>query len=1057
MKKCEEQTAQLRELVERLTSSPERKRTLQGTAPLTPEHARARAVTNNAEDEGDGVIIDKLCFSASTFPEFYLPPPSQPFDLSFQPNHGYWLALTCALVYGTTDQIDKVTVRIPGLSESRVFEDHVSNTRALVLVLHQCVIVAWRGTANEENWNTNLNCSMLSLPQDLLDSAARSYDSELLAAIRVHKGFLDAFQTVQRDLLAYVDLHAKQKLLYLTGHSLGGALALINYLFFMLKPRPCRLHGFYTYGPPKAGNTALKEFLLATGSCRLQRVCNRSDIVPALPPKRPYGFRSMGILVFIDHSGRLLYGSSKQGSNALHRVKKGLHDHRIINYVQSLRTHADEASIVDDRLPSFKLSLTAYRASSQPPKVPCYLTARIPRSSFCARTIKMSAGPICVWDERLEIPQVCVGDEIVVEVHDSSSNASIAQTRITVADPVVNSQFTEFLLQSPSGPQSGSAGVVSLGFAYSPYGTPDHLAALSSRPRLFGVSLSALMSQQQHLNVDLDIPVFLAACSEAILLQCLHVRGGFLLQHQQSQDSAYGLLKTLINTEESPSFRSKDPPQYILGLFLDWIAALPSPLFGQHNYDLAISELRASESPSPEQLQAVLASAVSRLDDLNRRVLAVVCAICEQVVQNAPVNRCPAPVVAEHLGRQIIRTWHPQTREPIEIADDAQLIGLLMGAMISGWRTVFAQDEGAVFPQRLTLKTFDDQGSLNLSFRYSLIPSSEQDIYGLSKVVLNKTELYITVLIGAEVQFLNMRTHRFESSLSLAEVVEVSNPPSLQAICHRNRMHPVQQPMGAGQASARCIGLWEIGRSPLSSALHASSTWVLAFDSNTSVFALPTETGMKVRPLNVPGPFSCGTLTPVALLLGRFDGTVVMLELSSFQWKTVVADPAHSPIVCLSPYVRDSCAVWAFKENGTIQIITLDTQLDETPRVFSLPIVHDAEVLDCLKVGADTMLVSVRGGHLMAFNTSTLNLSHHHQAAVDQVSLANLTENHFIMGFADGRAQIWDITTFRCCGEVAPVSDPILSIVVAKPNAYSSEIWAWLASTKNISIWKVIL
>lgn len=186
-------------------------------------------------------------------------------------------------------------------------------------------------------WSTNLNFAITELPSNILDCTPRRYDRELVRNIKVHSGFLSAFQTVQMGLLRFINGVSEGKKLYICGHSLGGALAVVNFLYLLLQPKPSVVHGVYTFGPPKVGNPALGEFLTRHASCKLQRVCNRGDLVPWLPPKRPYGFTTCGTLILIKMSGEVLHAPSEKDLNALRlqrltRFKPGI-DHRIGNYV----------------------------------------------------------------------------------------------------------------------------------------------------------------------------------------------------------------------------------------------------------------------------------------------------------------------------------------------------------------------------------------------------------------------------------------------------------------------------------------------------------------------------------------------------------------------------------------------------------------------------------------------------------------------------------------------------------------------------------------------------
>src|SRR5580658_4704795 len=71
------------------------------------------------------------------------------------------------------------------------------------------VIVAFRGTADLRNWLTDLDCQLVPVLN-----------------FRVHRGFYEAMQAVESDLEACLaQAQAQAARLWVTGHSLGGALA----------------------------------------------------------------------------------------------------------------------------------------------------------------------------------------------------------------------------------------------------------------------------------------------------------------------------------------------------------------------------------------------------------------------------------------------------------------------------------------------------------------------------------------------------------------------------------------------------------------------------------------------------------------------------------------------------------------------------------------------------------------------------------------------------------------------------------------------------------------
>ena len=92
---------------------------------------------------------------------------------------------------------------------------------------------------------------------------------------KVHKGFLDAFNAVRKDILTDLE-KIEGPPLYITGHSLGGALAVVA-----TRILGSDSHGAcYTFGGPRVGNLSTAEQIKTP----IYRVVNSADIVPRLPP-----------------------------------------------------------------------------------------------------------------------------------------------------------------------------------------------------------------------------------------------------------------------------------------------------------------------------------------------------------------------------------------------------------------------------------------------------------------------------------------------------------------------------------------------------------------------------------------------------------------------------------------------------------------------------------------------------------------------------------------------------------------------------------------------------
>jgi len=92
--------------------------------------------------------------------------------------------------------------------------------------------------------------------------------------VKTHKGFFSAFQGIKAAVLQQIQSLADYGL-YVTGHSLGGALALIA----TSEINSDNLGACYTFGSPKVGNEEFDDEIKAP----IYRVINSFDVVPFLP------------------------------------------------------------------------------------------------------------------------------------------------------------------------------------------------------------------------------------------------------------------------------------------------------------------------------------------------------------------------------------------------------------------------------------------------------------------------------------------------------------------------------------------------------------------------------------------------------------------------------------------------------------------------------------------------------------------------------------------------------------------------------------------------------
>jgi triacylglycerol lipase len=145
----------------------------------------------------------------------------------------------------------------------------------------ELAVLSFRGTANWGDWKIDLNAGRMPMPG--------------FEDVGVHTGFWNAFKDQAAPIKTAVDRHVSPDLgLYITGHSLGGALAQIASAVLERD----NLAACYTFGSPRVATLSFDTCV----KCPHYRVVNHWDLVPGVPLPSPWGYRHTG-------DPRLLTGS----------------------------------------------------------------------------------------------------------------------------------------------------------------------------------------------------------------------------------------------------------------------------------------------------------------------------------------------------------------------------------------------------------------------------------------------------------------------------------------------------------------------------------------------------------------------------------------------------------------------------------------------------------------------------------------------------------------------------------------------------------------------------
>jgi triacylglycerol lipase len=115
----------------------------------------------------------------------------------------------------------------------------------------------------------------------------------------VHRGFQDGARVVLAAIRAVMSEQPGP--IYLTGHSLGGAMAAITAMM-LDDPLAARVGGVYTIGMPRPGNAAYRDAYNARLGTRTFRLVYGNDLVPKVPPSL-LKFRHVGTVLTCERDG----------------------------------------------------------------------------------------------------------------------------------------------------------------------------------------------------------------------------------------------------------------------------------------------------------------------------------------------------------------------------------------------------------------------------------------------------------------------------------------------------------------------------------------------------------------------------------------------------------------------------------------------------------------------------------------------------------------------------------------------------------------------------------
>ena len=131
------------------------------------------------------------------------------------------------------------------------------------------IIIAFRGTSSTTDWISDMIASQKKF---------KYIKDDVLS----HRGFTDIYSSARNGIVNVLHRLSPEKTLYITGHSLGAALATLCAIDIAANT-PYRSPHLYTFGSPRVGDPAfMKVFTQYVPDCH--RIANPFDLVTHAPP-----------------------------------------------------------------------------------------------------------------------------------------------------------------------------------------------------------------------------------------------------------------------------------------------------------------------------------------------------------------------------------------------------------------------------------------------------------------------------------------------------------------------------------------------------------------------------------------------------------------------------------------------------------------------------------------------------------------------------------------------------------------------------------------------------
>lgn len=228
-----------------------------------------------------------------------------PKAINWSPANALALADASQLAYNSSESEIHATCQQWGFSQSRVFMDPALGLQAFLAIRSDCLLLSFRGSNNLNNWIGNFHAELVDFGSYFnIQSIGHTHGGFTYGL--THSLWMQTLETIK-------EWGAITQPLWITGHSLGGALAVLAAsAFYFSVRRP--VAGIYTYAQPRVGDMQFAAMFDNQLMAQHYRFVNAFDIVPHVPPPifpifvPPHLWPPVSPVKFIsyNHTGRVL-------------------------------------------------------------------------------------------------------------------------------------------------------------------------------------------------------------------------------------------------------------------------------------------------------------------------------------------------------------------------------------------------------------------------------------------------------------------------------------------------------------------------------------------------------------------------------------------------------------------------------------------------------------------------------------------------------------------------------------------------------------------------------